>query len=62
MVLLLLFVFISTNIAVLVLRKDTVDHDHFRVPRLIPYLALGSCVLLLAQQEAGPGCAQRSCW
>lgn len=52
-VLLLLFVFISTNIAVLVLRKDAVEHDHFRVPTFIPYLALGSCVLLLAQQEAG---------
>lgn len=51
-VLLLLFVFISTNIAVLVLRKDGVDHQHFRAPTVIPYLALASCVLLLIQQEA----------
>jgi amino acid transporter len=49
-VLLLLFVFISTNAAVLVLRKDRVEHHHFRVPTLIPYLALGSCGLLLLQQ------------
>jgi len=51
-VLLLLVVFISTNTAVLVLRKDEVRHRHFRVPVVIPYLALGSCVLLLFQQEA----------
>lgn len=52
-VLLLLFVFISTNVSVLVLRKDQVGHEHFRVPTIFPYLALGSCVLLLVQQEAG---------
>lgn len=51
-VLLLLFVFISTNTAVLVLRKDIVEHKHFRVPTVIPYLALASCVLLLFQQGA----------
>jgi len=50
-VLLLLFVFISTNVAVLVLRKDTVDHPHFRVPAVIPVLGVASCVLLLTQQE-----------
>ncbi len=52
-VLLLLFVFISTNVAVLVLRKDEVNHKHFRAPTLIPYLALASCLLLLIQQGAG---------
>ena len=31
-VLLLLLVFTVVNIAVLVLRRDPVDHDHFRVP------------------------------
>jgi len=31
-VLLLLFVFLSTNVAVLVLRRDRVEEDHFRVP------------------------------
>lgn len=51
-VLLLLFVFISTNIAVLVLRKDRVDHPHFRVPAVVPVLGVASCVLLLTRQEA----------
>ena len=51
-VLLLLFVFISTNIAVLVLRRDRVEHTHFRVPTVIPYLGVASCVLLLTQQSA----------
>lgn len=50
-VLLLLFVFISTNIAVLVLRRDSVDHKHFRVPTVIPILGVASCVLLLTQQS-----------
>ena len=50
-VLLLLFVFISTNVAVLVLRRDRVEHRHFRVPAVIPVLGVASCVLLLTQQE-----------
>jgi amino acid transporter len=52
-VLLLLFVFLSTNTAVLVLRKDEVAADHFRVWAVIPVLAIASCVLLLWKQEAG---------
>jgi APA family basic amino acid/polyamine antiporter len=51
-VLLLLFVFISTNVAVLVLRRDTVEHDHFRVWTVVPVLGVASCVLLLTQQTA----------
>jgi len=51
-VLLLLVVFISTNVAVLVLRKDAVDHDHFRTPRALPVLALLTCGVLLSQQSA----------
>ena len=51
-VLLLLFVFISTNLAVLVLRRDEVPHEHFRTPIFLPVLALGSCGLLLVQQSA----------
>lgn len=50
-VLLLLVVFVSTNLAVLVLRKDTVDHDHFRTPRALPVLALITCAVLLSQQS-----------
>ncbi|MDQ0755093.1 APC family permease [Arthrobacter sp. B3I4] len=52
-VLLLLFVFISTNTAVLVLRRDKVEHKHFRAPTVVPYLALASCAVLLLQQDAG---------
>jgi len=50
-VLLLLFVFISTNVAVLVLRKDKVDHPHFRVWTVVPILGVASCILLLTQQS-----------
>ena len=51
-VLLLLFVFISTNIAVLVLRRDKVEHEHFKVWTFVPVLGVISCVLLLTQQSA----------
>lgn len=50
-VLLLLIVLLSTNIAVLVLRRDRVEHDHFRVWTVVPVLGALSCVLLLTQQE-----------
>ncbi|BDI24088.1 APC family permease [Herbiconiux sp. L3-i23] len=49
-VLLLLFVFLSTNIAVLVLRRDTVEHKHFKVWSFVPVLGALSCVGLLTQQ------------
>lgn len=51
-VLLLLFVFISTNVAVLVLRRDEVDHRHFKVWTFVPVLGVLSCVGLLTQQSA----------
>ncbi len=51
-VLLLLFVFMSTNVAVIVLRRDKVEEKHFRTPIVVPYLAIASCVLLLFQQDA----------
>ncbi len=50
-VLLLLFVFIATNLAVLMLRKDAVSHDHFQVPKWVPVLAIASCLLLMTQQN-----------
>ena len=50
-VLLLLFVFISTNLAVLVLRRDRVEHDHFRAPVVLPVLALLSCAVLISQVQ-----------
>jgi APA family basic amino acid/polyamine antiporter len=49
-VLLLLFVFLSVNVAVLVLRKDPVEHEHFHTPKVLPYLAIVSCIVLLTQQ------------
>jgi amino acid transporter len=51
-VLLLLFVFLSTNVAVLVLRRDRVQHQHFRAWTAVPVLAIASCLLLLTQQSA----------
>ena len=50
-VLLLLLVFLSTNLSVIVLRRDNVGHKHFRTPIVLPYLAIASCVLLLFQQS-----------
>nr|WP_216848591.1 MULTISPECIES: APC family permease [unclassified Rathayibacter] len=50
-VLLLLLVFISTNVSVLVLRRDRVEHEHFRIWTAIPVLGVASCLLLLSQQE-----------
>ncbi|MGY1624415.1 APC family permease [Geodermatophilus sp. SYSU D00965] len=52
-VLLLLLVFLSTNTAVLVLRRDRVAADHWRAPTVLPVLGIASCLLLLARQEAG---------
>jgi amino acid transporter len=50
-VLLLLFVFLSVNVAVLVLRKDRVEHRHFRTPKVLPYAAIVACLVLLSQQS-----------
>ncbi len=45
-VLLLLCVFTLVNVAVLVLRKDRVDHDHFRAPTWMPALGAVVCFVL----------------
>jgi basic amino acid/polyamine antiporter, APA family len=50
-VLLLLNVFIIVNVAVLVLRREQVEHDHFRVPTMIPFLGIASCALAMTQAE-----------
>ncbi|ATU90481.1 APC family permease [Phyllobacterium zundukense] len=47
--LLLLFVFTVVNIAVLVLRRERVDHTHFRTPTFLPVLGAISCAFF-----AGP--------
>ncbi|GAA1357327.1 APC family permease [Saccharothrix algeriensis] len=53
LVLLLLVVFTAVNAAVLVLRRDPGDAEHFRVPLVVPVLGIGSCLLLFTQVEAG---------
>lgn len=52
MVLLLLVVFSAVNLSVLVLRRETADHEYFRVPVVLPVLGLASCLLLVTQVEA----------
>ncbi len=47
--LLLICVFTIVNIAVLVLRRDPVEHTHFRTPTALPVLGAASCAFL-----AGP--------
>jgi APA family basic amino acid/polyamine antiporter len=44
--LLLLVVFAVVNIALLVLRKDKVEHKHFRTPTVVPVLAAFFCLYL----------------
>lgn len=51
LVLLLLVVFITVNIAVLKLRRDNVTHKHFRVPSALPVLGVATCALLVTQIE-----------
>jgi amino acid transporter len=45
--LLLLCVFTVVNIAVLVLRRDRVDHEHFRSPAMLPAAGVLSCAFLV---------------
>jgi basic amino acid/polyamine antiporter, APA family len=47
--LLLLFVFTIVNIAVLILRREKVEHDHFRTPTFLPVIGAISCAFF-----AGP--------
>jgi len=47
---LLLFVFITVNVAVLVLRRDTVGHSHFVAPSIVPTLAVVIIVFLLIRR------------
>ena len=48
---LLLLVFITVNVSVLVLRRDTVAHDHFRTPAWIPVVGVAVCILLLSYRD-----------
>jgi len=49
-VLLLLFVFVCVNSAVLVLRRETVEHDHFRAPTAVPVLGVITCAALIVHK------------
>ena len=51
-VVLLLAVFAIVNISVLVLRRDAVDHPHFRTPTVLPVLGAIVSLVLITQNEA----------
>jgi amino acid transporter len=48
-VLLLLLVFVAVHIALLVLRRTPVDHDHFRAPTVLPWLGAVTCAGLAVE-------------
>jgi basic amino acid/polyamine antiporter, APA family len=52
--LLLLAVFTIVNIAVLVLRRDRVEHDHFRAPGWTPYVGIVLCGFLATPLSGRP--------
>jgi amino acid transporter len=52
--LLLLIVFTVVNIAVLVLRKDRVDADHFRTPTVLPVVGALACAFLATPWAGRP--------
>lgn len=41
------------NVSVLVLRRDTVDHEHFRTPTALPVLGVIVCVYLVLPWSSG---------
>jgi len=52
--LLLLIVFTVVNVAVLVLRKDEVDADHFRTPTVLPVVGALACAFLATPWAGRP--------
>jgi APA family basic amino acid/polyamine antiporter len=52
--LLLLAVFTIVNIAVLVLRRDRVEHEHYRAPGWTPYLGIVLCGFLATPLSGRP--------
>jgi amino acid transporter len=56
--LLLLAVFAVVNVAVLVLRKQPVDHKHFRTPTFLPVIGAIACVYLVLPWTSGRPIAQ----
>jgi APA family basic amino acid/polyamine antiporter len=53
--LLLLIVFTVVNVAVLVLRRDPVDADHFRTPTVLPVVGALACGFLATPFSGRPG-------
>ncbi|MFI6169437.1 APC family permease [Nocardia sp. NPDC051052] len=53
LVLLLLFVFTGVNAAVLVLRREAGEPGHFRIPTVVPWLGLASCLFLFTRIDGG---------
>jgi len=49
---LLVVVFAIVNVCVLVLRRETVDHEHFVVPTFVPLVGVAISIALLTQIEA----------
>ena len=52
--LLLLGVFTIVNLAVLVLRRNPVDHKHFQTPTVLPYLGMFTCLFLVGPWAQDP--------
>jgi APA family basic amino acid/polyamine antiporter len=48
-------VFTLVNVAVLVLRKDKVEHEHFRAPTWAPVLGILLCGFLATPLSGRPG-------
>ncbi|MFF5077840.1 APC family permease [Actinoplanes sp. NPDC000266] len=57
--LLLLCVFTVVNIAVLVLRRDRVDHEHFKAPTVIPVIGAVTCAYLASPLSGRAGADYR---
>ena len=49
---LLVMVFAVVHLCVLVLRREEVDHDHFRVPWVVPVIGIAISLALLTQIES----------
>lgn len=52
--LLLLCVFTVVNVAVLVLRRRPIDREHFRAPKILPYLGVLTCGFLVGPWAQDP--------
>jgi amino acid transporter len=60
-VLLLLFVFTIVNVSVLVLRREPVEHEHFRAPSVFPVIgALVSVALIVHTATDDPSTFARA--